>query len=496
MPAQTLAAVATLLSFAPHGNRLELTLDQGAAELVWLSPTTFHYRRTLEGPLVPSAESRAAVQSQIDDTPGAIRVRTQAIEVTIQKHGLLLRVRRADGAPLMTDLTEPRASGAGVEWDRQTLTGVRYYGLGPRESTTFDLRGKVQAADAPFLYSTAGCAEFHPTAGAYRFDFTADDRVRIHAPAVDYYFYYGPRLKQTLEAHGNMRGVPLPWNASSDRFGSWAVLRSTLLRVVQGGISGMIAPTLDLSPYASAPPELLLRARQLGSLVSAVTPGPVGLSDFRKQLEGFFTVYGSEMREKGYPVWHPLPFQFPDDPECAMHADEFLLGDEMLIAPIVEPGGKRKVYLPQGEWTNLETNEAIAGRRTIDVETKSLPVFARNGTIVPLNSGVAIVLHYFPKLGAEFFLYEQDADAWTQIHAAPAADVTRLEIESKVTRDYQWVIHHVERPAEVGFESKQFAEVKGALMDEAWRYDAAQRNLQIRLRVAGGEDRIVNLVFP
>ena len=38
-------------------------------------------------------------------------------------------------------------------------------------------------------------------------------------------------------------------------------------------------------------------------------------------------------------MWHPLPFQFPDDPECALHADEFMLGDEMLIAPIVDAGG-------------------------------------------------------------------------------------------------------------------------------------------------------------
>ena len=85
-------------------------------------------------------------------------------------------------------------------------------------------------------------------------------------------------------------------------------------------------------------------------------------------------------------MWHPLPLQFPDDRECALHADEFLLGDEMLIAPIYEPGDRRSVYLPRGIWTNLETNEVTPGPRTITVETKSLPVFARNGAIVPLDS--------------------------------------------------------------------------------------------------------------
>jgi len=64
---------------------------------------------------------------------------------------------------------------------------------------------------------------------------------------------------------------------------------------------------------------------------------------------------------------------------------------------IYEPGGKRLVYLPRGIWTNLETNEVFQGKRTIAVETKSLPVFARNGSIVPLDSAAGLALHYFPQ---------------------------------------------------------------------------------------------------
>ena len=57
MPPQALAAVATLLAFVPHGNRIELQLDRGSAELIWISPGTFHFRRVLNGPLHPSAET-------------------------------------------------------------------------------------------------------------------------------------------------------------------------------------------------------------------------------------------------------------------------------------------------------------------------------------------------------------------------------------------------------------------------------------------------------
>jgi alpha-glucosidase (family GH31 glycosyl hydrolase) len=202
-----------------------------------------------------------------------------------------------------------------------------------------------------------------------------------------------------------------------------------------------------------------------------------------------------EIRDHGHPTWHALPFQFPDDAECARHADEFMLGDEMLVAPIYEPGGKRGVYLPRGMWTNLETNEVSQGRRAITVETKSLPVFARNGSIVPLDSAAGIALHYFPTLAAEFFLLESDIGDYTQVHAAPAGDIMRLEIEAKKDHDYQWVVHHVEKPAEVGFQNVKYRETAspGAMVSGTWFYDAARKNFEVRVHVKAGEDCVINL---
>ena len=61
MPPQALAAVATLLSFAGHGNRIELRLDRGSAELVWITPSTFRFRRThssFQTSFIPSSRIR------------------------------------------------------------------------------------------------------------------------------------------------------------------------------------------------------------------------------------------------------------------------------------------------------------------------------------------------------------------------------------------------------------------------------------------------------
>jgi hypothetical protein len=475
---QGLAILATVLGVASHGNRIELKLDRGSGELVWVTPSAFRFRRVFDG-MLAQMKDRDAVPYDVDDTPGAVRVRSKFIEVTIQKRGALVSVQRSDGSKLMSDLSEARSTGNGVEWDRELLPQARYYGLGPRADAVFDLRGKSPQPDTPFLFSTLGYGEYHPGSGPFRFDFAAYDRYRIHAPAIDYYFYYGPTLKQTMEEHHGVVGTTALWAAATDRFGTWASLRTALLRIVQGAISGMTAPTLDLAPYASAPPELQERARQLGSLVAEVSPGKLGMSDLRNQLSTFFDVYAIEAHEKGYPIWHPLPFQFPDDPECALHADEFMLGDEMLVAPILAPGAERSAYLPQGVWTNLETNEVLPGRRTVTVKTQGLPVFARNGTIVPLDSPAGMALHYFPKLGAEFFLVEEDG--WTQVHAAPAGDLMRLEIESKKSRDYEWVVHHVPRPVAV----------RSADRPVPWTYET--ENLRVRVKVAAGEDSILNV---
>src|SRR5262249_55512958 len=112
-------------------------------------------------------------------------------------------------------------------------------------------------------------------------------------------------------------------------------------------------------------------------------------------------------------------------------------------------------------------------------------------------SAGGIGLHYFPKLGAEFYLLEPDLQQWTAIHAAPAAETIRLQIESRTARDYQWVVHHTDAPSEVGFEGQKFREAPSLaeLPDGAWFYDKPQRNLHIRVKVAAGEDRVINVSY-
>ena len=147
MPPQALAAVATLLSFAPHGNRIELRLDRGSAEMVWLTPSTFHFRRVLDGPLRPADETaREPVRRYRRTTPRARCTFARACSMSRSaSRAFCCACAEADGTPLLLDLTPPRSEAGGVVWERQTLPGRDYFGLGPRTDPTFDLRGKSLA---------------------------------------------------------------------------------------------------------------------------------------------------------------------------------------------------------------------------------------------------------------------------------------------------------------------------------------------------------------
>jgi len=492
------ALVATLVSFAADGNRFVLNLDHGAAEVTWINESTFRYRRVLEGALPEWRPAKGdLVALQVKDTPDALLISSRLIELSIAKKGVLISVRQRDGTPLMQDAEPAAATANGVEWARRAPPGP-FYGLGPRPEMELDLRGKRIETDKAFLLTSGGYGEFHPGPGAFRFDFQTAATYRIAAPRIDFYFYYGPKFKQMFEHHHEARGSSPEWRvAGLLPGGSWETLRNSLLRMVQGAMSAETDPWFDLMAYKGTPPDLASRARQIGSLVPKVTAGGNGLSGFRQQLDSFFSAYVPDVDYHGYPTWHALPFQFPADPECAHHADEFMLGDEMLVAPIYDASGQRSLYLPQGVWTNLETNEELPGRRTITVKTASLPVFARNGTIVPLDSASGMGLHYFPTLAAEFFLLESDIARYSQVHAAPAGDEMRLEIESAKDRDYEWVVHHIACPTAVGFGDRQYRRVERSnpMTDATWFYDSAQRNLYLRVNAKAGGDAIVNLKF-
>jgi hypothetical protein len=179
--------------------------------------------------------------------------------------------------------------------------------------------------------------------------------------------------------------------------------------------------------------------------------------------------------------------------------DLFMLGDEFLLAPVVRPGEKRGVTLPRGLWTDLRTNSEYRGNQTVEIDAPAgrVPILARNGSLFPLAVGGRTELHYLPSLGGEYFQWEPDVEENSQYHAAPAGDFMRVEIESKVRRTYEWVLHHTAAPREVAEDSGVLPRVgeSAQLRPGSWWHDSRANNLHILLRVEAETDRIVNIAF-
>jgi alpha-D-xyloside xylohydrolase len=87
--------------------------------------------------------------------------------------------------------------------------------------------------------------------------------------------------------------------------------------------------------------------------------------------------------QTGEPVLRPMFYDFPEDKETWELKDQYMLGADVLVAPVLQPDcDSRVVYLPSGRWINLFTGEAVEGGKRLSVVTPAdeMPVFLREGS--------------------------------------------------------------------------------------------------------------------
>jgi alpha-D-xyloside xylohydrolase len=101
--------------------------------------------------------------------------------------------------------------------------------------------------------------------------------------------------------------------------------------------------------------------------------------------ELFPYLYG--LLQRGQPVLRPLGYAYPGT-AAAWSADlEFLVGPDLLAAPVTGPGTSPSVYLPPGGWIDLYRGTREAGGRVLTRETPlaQFPLYLRDGAVIPFN---------------------------------------------------------------------------------------------------------------
>ncbi len=102
----------------------------------------------------------------------------------------------------------------------------------------------------------------------------------------------------------------------------------------------------------------------------------------RERMRPYLTDLMKEAHEKGDPVIRTMFYEFPEDPMAWETDDQFMLGSEVLVAPVLyENMREREVYLPEGFWKDLQTGESIQGgkRFTVSAPLDKIPVYIKEG---------------------------------------------------------------------------------------------------------------------
>lgn len=108
--------------------------------------------------------------------------------------------------------------------------------------------------------------------------------------------------------------------------------------------------------------------------------------ELRMQLIPYLHAAFVRYKKEGIPPFRALVMDYPDDEAVRDISNQFLVGDSMLVVPVVEGEKMRKIYLPEGEWYHFWSHQPYSGKKEYDIAVPldQIPVFVKSGTILPL----------------------------------------------------------------------------------------------------------------
>jgi alpha-glucosidase len=226
----------------------------------------------------------------------------------------------------------------------------------------------------------------------------------------------------------------------------WESLRIALRAILNASVSGFQLTGLEIDAGNG---EFMARALQLGcmmpSLLLWTQQGGFGLPwnfgedteslcrdalNLRTRLRPYLYTWIALAREYGVPVLRPLWMQEPANTSIYDVEDEFLVGDHVLVAPVLKAGEReRTVYLPDGLWYDYWTNKTMAGGTThrVDAPLPRLPLFVRAGAVLNYSlvdeDGAGGLIRIYPG-NSDSTSYDDPGEGFSYLHG-----------------DYRWVYY-------------------------------------------------------
>ncbi|MBU7595319.1 alpha-xylosidase [Metabacillus halosaccharovorans] len=110
-------------------------------------------------------------------------------------------------------------------------------------------------------------------------------------------------------------------------------------------------------------------------------------SKLKNRLMPYLYSASVENHNTGVPVMRPMLLEFAEDPNTHVLDRQYMLGNSLLVAPIMNEEGVGSYYLPQGKWTHYLTKEVVEGGtwRTENYDYLSLPLFIKENSILAIG---------------------------------------------------------------------------------------------------------------
>ncbi|TQV70286.1 TIM-barrel domain-containing protein [Denitrobaculum tricleocarpae] len=197
--------------------------------------------------------------------------------------------------------------------------------------------------------------------------------------------------------------APIQWGGDPEV--SWEGLAASIRGGQSWGMSGCPYYSHDIGGfYGGDPdPELYVRWVQAGVLSSHCRMHGIGEREpwafgqdveviVRDWLELRYRLIPyledcADQAEMGLPVMRAMAVACPEDPAAWAFDEQYMLGDDLFVAPVLQPGGRVRFYLPKGTWYDFWTEEPVTGGQVLerDVSLRKAVLFVREGARLPLG---------------------------------------------------------------------------------------------------------------
>ncbi|MBR5698688.1 MAG: alpha-xylosidase [Prevotella sp.] len=212
--------------------------------------------------------------------------------------------------------------------------------------------------------------------------------------------YFGEGIIWARSAWAGSQRYALHWggDAATNNIGMLGDLRGGL----SFGLSGFSFWSHDMGGFVTASPEdIYCRWLPFGFLSShtrahgapptepwliseSFTKAFRECAEMKYKLMPYVYAQAKDCSERGLPMVRALLVEFPQDPGAWLVEDEYMFGSQMLVAPLLESGNERMVYLPQGKWIDYQSGKVYeGGYQTIPAGKIPAVILVRDGSLIP-----------------------------------------------------------------------------------------------------------------